>query len=113
MRKALVAMVSGALLLSGCASFSEPRRGSELVGRSLRLVPAQGQPSTLTFGDGTVTSTFGQRSASGQWRVTRRELCFLWAGNFEECWPYTAPFQRGRTVPIRSSRGNLVNVTLL
>jgi hypothetical protein len=115
MRKAVLAtMLCGTLLLGGCATMSGPRPGSELAGRSARLVPAQGQTSTLYFSrDGTVRSTFGQRSATGRWWVRKRRLCFLWAGNFRECWPYAQPLQPGRTATIRSDRGNLVRVTLL
>lgn len=115
MRKALVAAtISAAMLLGGCESLFGPRGGSELVGRSVRLVPARGQTSTLYFGhDGVVRSYFGRNSAAGRWWVRRGQLCFRWAGDFQECWPYAAPFQRGRTVWVRSDRGNLVRVTLL
>jgi hypothetical protein len=103
-----------AMLLGGCATLGGPRLGPELVGRSARLVPAQGQPSTLFFrSDGLVRSTFGRRSVTGRWWVRKRRLCFLWGAKFQECWPYAAPFQRGRTVAIRSDRGNRVRVTLL
>lgn len=115
MRKAVVATMScWAMLLGGCATLLGPRLGSELVGRSATLEPARGQASTLTFGrDGTVTSSFGQRDASGRWWVRNRRLCFLWAGDFQECWPYAAPLVPGETETIRSDRGNMVRVTLL
>jgi hypothetical protein len=116
MGKPLVAVaVSGALLAGGCATvFCDGRRaGSELVGRSARLDPARGQPSTLFFErDGIVRSVFGQRQAAGRWSVRNRQLCFTWAGNFRECWPYAAPLQPGRTRTIMSDRGNVVRVTL-
>jgi hypothetical protein len=116
MRKPPIAtMFCGMLLLSGCATlFDRGSGGAELVGRSVRLVPAQGRPSTLSFGgNGVVRSTFGRRSATGRWWVRGRRLCFLWAGSFRECWPYRSPFPHRRTVRIRSDRGNLVRVTLL
>lgn len=108
------AIASAALLLAGCATVSALRLGPELVGQNVRLVPASGQASTLTFAnDGTVVSSFGQRSAKGRWFVSDGQLCFVWAGNFQECWPYAAPFQRGRTISITSDRGNVVQATLL
>ena len=116
MRKPLVALVlSGALLVGGCASvFGDDRQaGSELVNRSLRLEPARGQASTLYFsGDGTVRSVFGNREVAGRWGVRREELCFTWAGSFRECWPYAIPPQPGQTRTITSDRGNVVKVTL-
>ncbi len=116
MREAPLAMTCWAmLLLSGCGTlFDRGSSGGELVGRSVRLVPAQGPASTLSFGgNGVVRSTFGRRSATGRWWVRGRRLCFLWAGSFRECWPYPRPFPYRRTVRIRSDRGNLVRVTLL
>ena len=121
MRKALAAAMLGAMmLLPGCGMIERPgvgserRPGTELVGRTARLIPARGQPSTLYFGsDGTVRSTFGRRSVTGRWRITNGWLCFLWAQNFRECSPYRRPFERGQTVNIRSERGSQVRVTLL
>lgn len=114
MRKALIGAICSAMLLGGCATLSGPRVGSELVGRSARLLPARGQASTLHFQpDGIVRSTFGRRQASGRWWVQRRRLCFLWGGNTRECWPYSAPLEPGRTRTITSDRGNVVRVTLL
>ena len=115
MRKSLTTTILFAtLLLGGCATTPGPRLGPELVGRNIRLVPANGQASVLSFAnDGTLTSTFGQRSAKGRWFVADGRLCFVWAGNFQECWPYAVPFQRGRAVSITSDRGNVVRATLL
>ena len=115
MRTVFIALaLSAAVTLGGCATWFGPRLGSELVGRSARLVPARGQPSMLYFGqDGTVTSTFGRRSARGRWWVRKKRLCFLWGGSFQECWPYPAPLVPGRAAAIRSDRGNAVRVTLL
>ena len=116
MRKPLVVLaVSGALLVGGCATvFGDGRRaGSELVGRSARLEPARGQASTLYYNqDGSVRSVFGKREASGRWSVKDKRLCFVWAGSFRECWPYTTPLQPGQTRTIMSDRGNVVKVTL-
>jgi hypothetical protein len=116
MRKSLTALaVSGALLVGGCATVfgGGGRAGSELVGRSARLDPARGQASTLYFGrDGVVRSVFGNREATGRWSIRNRQLCFVWAGSFRECWPYAAPLQPGQTRTIMSDRGNVVKVTL-
>ena len=114
MRKGLTAAAFAAMiLLGGCATVFGSGGGSELVGRTARLVPAQGQASTLYFGDkGIVRSTFGRRTATGRWWVRNRQLCFQWARSFRECWPYPAPFRPGQTVRIKSDRGNVVRVTL-
>jgi len=116
MYKPMVALaLSGALLVGGCASvFGDGRGpGSELVDRSVRLEPARGQASTLHFNrDGSVRSVFGNREAMGRWAVRRKQLCFTWAGNFRECWPYAIPLQPGQTRTITSDRGNAVKVTL-
>jgi hypothetical protein len=115
MRKALVAVAASAsLLVTGCATLfgGGSRLGSELVGRSARLVPARGQASTLHFGEkGSVRSVFGNRQASGRWWVSKRRLCFIW-GTTQECWPYATPLQTGQTRTIMSDRGNVVKVTL-
>lgn len=115
MRASLIGLVAGgSLLAAGCASMGDGRRaGSELVGRSVHLETARGQDSTLYFNaDGSVRSVFGKREASGRWSVSKKRLCFTWAGDFRECWPYAAPLQPGQTRAIRSDRGNDVKVTL-
>ena len=107
-----VAALLALLLLGGCATSSGPRLGSELAGRSARLTPVRGQPSTLYFSpNGVVRSVFGRKSATGRWWVRGRRLCFQWGGT-RECWPYRAPLQRGEIRTIRSDRGNLVRVRL-
>ena len=115
MHKAATALLlSAAMSLGGCATLFGPRLGSELVGRSARLEPARGQASTLFFAsDGTVRATFGTRNTSGRWFVEKRRLCFLWVGNFRECWPYARRFRPGLPQELRSDRGNVVRVTLL
>jgi hypothetical protein len=116
MRKLLVTFaLGGSLLAAGCATvFGDGRRaGSELVGHSARLEPARGQASTLYFNaDGSVRSVFGKREASGRWSIKNKRLCFVWAGSFRECWPYTVPLQPGQARTIMSDRGNVVKVTL-
>jgi hypothetical protein len=102
-------------MLLGCATNIESGRspGAELVGRNAQLVPAAGQPSTLHFNkDGQVRAVFGTRHALGRWSIRNEQLCFVWAGNFRECWPYTVPLRPGQTRSITSDRGNLVRVTL-
>jgi len=99
--------------LAGCAT---NRRGSEepeFVGRSMRVETATGQVTTLRFErDGTVIARFNERESEGRWSLEPRQLCFTWARNFRECWPYTQRFREGRTVSIRSDRGNVVQVTM-
>jgi hypothetical protein len=102
----------GTLVLGACATVPRAAPGAELIGRSLAVQTAGGQSSTLTFASGSVvTATFGQRSVQGRYFVADRRLCFEWRGAARECWPYAAPFPRGRTVPITSDRGNQVRVT--
>jgi hypothetical protein len=87
--------------------------GAELVGQALRLETSGGQVSTLRFADnGVVRAQFGTQELSGSWVATGTQLCFAWAGNSRECWPYTGPLVRGETVTLTSDRGNVVRVTL-
>ena len=112
--RAAAAAICLALTLAGCGiGRREPATGPEFVGRSMRVEASSGV-TRLTFRrDGTVEARFGRQRTQGRWALARRQLCFTWARNYRECWPYRAPFQRGRTVPIRSDRGNQVRVTLL
>lgn len=116
MRKPLIAAaLASSMLLGGCIRLFDGGRspGAELVGRSARLVPARGQPSTLFFNrDGQVRAMFGSRQAAGRWSVRNGRLCFVWARNFRECWPYAVPLRPGQTRSITSDRGNVVRVTL-
>jgi hypothetical protein len=107
--------MAGSIALAGCATIVPGSRtpGSELVGRSLRVETAKGQQSTLNLQpEGRVEALFGERHVAGLWRTDAERLCFVWGGNFEECWPYTRPFRRGKTQTITSNRGNVVRVTL-
>lgn len=99
--------------LAGCATGRAGSEEPEFVGRSMQVVAANGQTSTLRFRrDGGVTARFGEQESEGRWELRPRELCFTWARSFQECWPYTEPFRRGRETTIRSDRGNVVRVTL-
>jgi transposase len=116
MRRLTLALAAG-LTLSGCGTIGlgDERRdqGPEFVGRTIRVEAAGGQVTRLSFRrDGTVRARFGERETNGRWSLERRQLCFTWAQNFRECWPYRRAFQRGRTVALTSSRGNNVRVTL-
>jgi hypothetical protein len=74
----------------------------------------RGEVTTLRFGQGgAVRAAFRGRSVNGRWRVADRRLCFFWRGARRECWPYRAPFERGRTRTVTSDRGNTVRVTAL
>lgn len=114
MRKAVIAAALGApLFLGACATVPRVAPGTELIGRSVQMQTAQGQTSMLTFRDqGQVTAAFGRQQVHGRWFVRNRQLCFVWTGAPQECWPYPAPFPRGRTVTLTSDRGNQVRVTL-
>ncbi|HEX9932934.1 MAG TPA: hypothetical protein VGB08_08850 [Allosphingosinicella sp.] len=109
-----VASLCLAAALAGCATSRRGPEEPEFVGRTLRVETAAGQASTLRFErDGTVIARFGEQETRGRWSLEPRELCFTWRQTFRECWPYTQPFRTGRTVPIRSDRGNAVQVTML
>jgi hypothetical protein len=104
--------------VAGCAAGGggRPERGSEepeFVGRSLDVVAANGQTTTLRFErGGAVTARFNERETQGEWSLRPNELCFTWRQTFRECWPYTQRFRRGRPVSITSDRGNVVRVTM-
>lgn len=102
------------LLLAGCATVPQSgSSGGELVGRSMTVQAQNGAVTNLSFhADGRVTAAFDGKSTQGRWETEESRLCFIWAGNFRECWPYTRPFRRGDTVSITSDRGNVVRATL-
>lgn len=118
----LLLPLASALLLAGCGTLGiggsdrDDRRGPplpEFAGRSIDVVAASGQATRLAFRrDGRVVAHFNGRETEGHWALERRRLCFTWAGNFRECWPYRDRFERGRTRTITSDRGNVVRVTL-
>jgi hypothetical protein len=118
----LLLPLASALLLAGCGTLGigggdrDDRRGPpapEFAGRSIEVVAASGQTTRLAFRrDGRVVAHFNGRETEGRWALERRRLCFTWAGNFRECWPYRTRFERGRTRTITSDRGNVVRVTL-
>lgn len=114
MSRAAFVSLSLAAALAGCATGGG--RGPaqpEFVGRELVVQARSGEVSTLRFrGDGGVMARFGERETEGRWALENRRLCFTWAGNFRECWPYAEPFRRGRTVTVTSDRGNVVRVTM-
>ena len=103
-----------ALAVSGCATLRGGPNGDELVGRTLQVEAANGQVSRMGFReDASVRAVFGSRSVTGRWQVRGDELCFWWGNAPRECWPYPAPFERGRSRSLTSDRGNRVTVTLL
>lgn len=116
MSSRIVATLCLGAALAGCSTIrgGGDRDGRpEFVGRQMTVEAANGQVTTLRFAEeGGVTARFGERETQGRWALERGQLCFTWARNFRECWPYTEPFRRGRTATIRSDRGNVVRVTL-
>jgi hypothetical protein len=104
-------------LAAGCASLGLDDRadippGLSPVGQTLNVRAANGAVSRMTFReDGTVTARFGERAIQGEWQIQEAGLCFRWGRAPVECWPYTRPFPRGRTVAVTSTRGNVVRVT--
>jgi hypothetical protein len=116
--KALPAIFLGAAMLNACSNGPRPSTesrapGAELIGRNVRLETSSGQASILRFEEnGVVHAQFGGKDVAGNWVATRERLCFSWAGTSRECWPYSAPFERGETLTLTSDRGNVVKVTL-
>jgi len=102
-------------LIAGCASLV-PRTTADLnpSGQTLQVTAANGAVSRMQFRpNGQVVAAFGERSITGQWNLQEEGLCFRWGSAAVECWPYNAPFPRGQTVTITSTRGNVVRVTRL
>lgn len=109
----LAASLCLAAALAGCATGRRGPEQPEFVGRTLHVQASSGQVTMLRFSpDGAVTARFGERETEGRWSLEDRQICFTWARNFRECWPYTQRFREGRTVSIRSDRGNVVQVTM-
>lgn len=100
--------------LGACASGSDRplSAAAMLPGQAFDVKAANGQLSTLRFAQGgAVSALFGGREVAGRWAMEDDQLCFTWAGNFRECWPYADPLRSGETRTITSSRGNKVEVT--
>jgi hypothetical protein len=108
----LLVPLAATAALAGCVT---PREGRmpEFVGRPISVQAASGQVSTLFLRpDGSVEARYNGKSTIGQWEFGDGNLCYIWSGNYRECWPHTAPFIPGRTETVRSDRGNVVKVTL-
>lgn len=102
-------------VLAACSTMV-PRTTADInpAGQTLRVVTASGAQSQMQFRpNGQVIATADGQSYTGQWNLQQEGLCFLWTGVPVECWPYSRPFERGRTVTITSTRGNVVQVTRL
>jgi hypothetical protein len=113
MSSRFIASLCLGVALAGCATGRGASDEPEFVGRSMQVETSAGQVTTLSFRrDGGVTARFGERETQGRWSLERRQLCFTWARDFRECWPYARRFRAGRTVTIRSDRGNIVQVTM-
>ena len=110
-----IAASLSSILLAGCSTILP--RGSEALspaGQTLRVIAANGSESRMQFrSDGRVVAAFGERSVTGQWNMQDEGLCFRWGSAPVECWPYRRPFERGRTVTVTSTRGNVIQVTRL
>jgi hypothetical protein len=111
-RHILLAALGG---VAGCSTILPAGRGPlSPAGQTLRVIAANGAESRLHFGgDGRVTARVAERAIDGQWNVQQEGLCFRWGNAPVECWPYLRPFERGRTVTVTSTRGNVVRVTAL
>jgi hypothetical protein len=79
----------------------------------LQVIAAGGESRMQFRPDGRVVAAFGERSVTGSWELEGDNLCFIWGSAPRECWPYRGGFQRGRTVTVTSTRGNVVQVTRL
>ena len=111
-RKYLLPLL-GVIALAGCVTPRHGDREPEFVGRAIRVQAATGQITTLFLHpDGTVEARFDGKTRAGRWSFGDGNLCYIWSGDYRECWPHTAPFIPGRTETVRSSHGNVVKVTL-
>lgn len=113
--RSTLAVAGASILLAGCATIL-PRDRTNIgpTGQTLRVIAANGAESRMQFRpNGQVVAAFGERSITGQWQMQEEGLCFRWANAPVECWPYARPFERGRTVTVTSTRGNVVRVTRL
>jgi len=100
--------------IAACATLV-PRTSADIspAGQTLRVIAAGGESRMQFRPNGQVIAAFGERSFTGQWTLQAEGLCFRWGTAPVECWPYTRPFERGRTVTVTSTRGNVVQVTRL
>ena len=113
-RSCVACALIASALLAGCATTRSSAPGIELAGRSLRMETARGDITILSFREnGRVRADFRGRTLAGRWQAANRKLCFFWTGAPRECWPYRAPFERGRARSLTSDRGNVLRVTML
>lgn len=102
------------LAAAGCSTLVPRTAGFTPAGQTLQVIAANGSESRMQFRpDGRVVAAFGQSSITGEWNIQDEGLCFRWGEAPVECWPYSRPFERGRTVTVTSTRGNVVRVTRL
>ena len=101
-------------VVAGCATLVPRTADLSPAGQTLRVIAANGAESRMQFrSNGEVVAAFGERSVTGAWNVQDEGLCFRWGSAPIECWPYSRQFERGRTVTITSTRGNVIQVTRL
>jgi hypothetical protein len=102
-------------VLAACSTIV-PRTTADIspAGQTLRVVASGGIESQMQFrSNGQVVAAANGRSFTGDWALQQEGLCFRWGTAPVECWPYNRKFERGRTVSITSTRGNVVQVTRL
>ena len=101
-------------LAAGCATIVPRTANLSPEGQTLQVIAANGAESRMQFRpNGQVVAAFGDRSIAGQWNMQPQSLCFNWGNAPLECWPYSRNFQRGETVTLTSTRGNVIRVTRL
>lgn len=101
-------------LAAGCATMVPRTADLSPEGQTLQVIAANGAESRMQFrANGEVVAAFGERSITGQWNMQQEGLCFRWGSAAVECWPYARNFQRGETVTLTSTRGNVIRVTRL
>jgi len=101
-------------LVAGCSTLVPRSADMGPTGQTLQVIAANGSESRMQFRpNGQVVAAFGERSVTGEWNLQDEGLCFRWGQAPVECWPYRRPFQRGETVTVTSTRGNVVRVTRL
>ena len=101
-------------LVAACSTMVPRTAELSPAGQTLQVIAANGAESQMQFrSNGQVVAAFGERSVTGAWTMEEGGLCFRWGSAPVECWPYERQFERGRTVTITSTRGNVIQVTRL
>jgi hypothetical protein len=106
-----LAIAAAALLVSTAAVAQTPI--TDLTGRTMTLIDAQGGTSTVSYeADNVVRVSGGDMESEGRWEIANDQLCFEFEGEERECWPWDGGFPTGQAVPVASPSGQAYIITL-